>query len=113
MVVCDRCYQRLGLDQQTLTDLCQRWQVQEFALFGSVLRDDFRPDSDVDILVTFLPNNTWNLFDVLHLKQELEGLICRGVDLVQKPLLRNPYRRLEILKTCQVIYEAPRSNLID
>lgn len=98
-------YDRLTFDQDTLIDLCHRWQIQEFALFGSVLREDFRPDSDIDVLLTFLPNDPWNLFDIIDLKHELESLTNRSVDLTQKNLLRNPYRRAEILKTYQVLYE--------
>lgn len=97
-------YQRLTFDQETLINLCQRWQIQEFALFGSVLREDFRPDSDIDVLITFLPNDPWNLFDIITLKQELETLTQRSVDVVEKKQLRNPYRRAEILKTYQTIY---------
>ncbi|WP_353260112.1 nucleotidyltransferase family protein [Prochlorothrix hollandica] len=100
-------YHRLGFDAETLIDLCQRWQIQEFALFGSILRDDFRPDSDIDVLITFLPDDRWSLFDLIHLKQELEALTKRSVDIVEKKQLKNPYRRAEILKTYQTIYVSP------
>ena len=60
-------YQRLTFDQETLINLCQRWQIQEFALFGSVLREDFRPDSDIDVLITFLPNDPWVYFNLNRL----------------------------------------------
>ncbi|MGA1475233.1 MAG: nucleotidyltransferase family protein [Prochlorothrix sp.] len=103
-------YQRLGFGPETLTHLCQKWKIQEFALFGSILRQDFRPDSDIDILITFLPNERWDLFDILHLKQELEALTQRSVDLAQKNLLRNPYRRSEILKTHKILYATQRSD---
>ncbi|MGA1256980.1 MAG: nucleotidyltransferase family protein [Candidatus Nanopelagicaceae bacterium] len=103
-------YQRLGFGLEVLLDLCQRWKIKDFAVFGSVLRDDFSAESDIDTLVTFLPENTWTLFDIVHLQQELEALTGRAVDVAQKPLLRNPYRRAEILKTCQVLYDSRRSN---
>jgi len=48
-----------------IADFCQRWKITEFAFFGSVLRDDFRPDSDVDILVSFDPNAHRTLFDMV------------------------------------------------
>jgi len=97
-------YQRLGFTSETLIDLCQRWKIQEFALFGSILRDDFHPNSDIDVLIKFLPNDRWSLFDLIHLKQELETLTLRSVDLIEKEQLKNPYRRTEILKTYQTIY---------
>lgn len=89
-----------------MIDLCDRWQIVELALFGSVLRDDFRPDSDIDLLLTFAPGVVWSLFDWLDLQQEFATLLHRPVDLVNKAGLVNPYRRREILATAQVIYAA-------
>jgi predicted nucleotidyltransferase len=87
-----------------IADFCQRWKITEFALFGSVLRDDFRPDSDIDVLVTFESelSSTWD--DWLKMQEEIETLFGRKVDLVCKKYLKNPYRRYEILRTHQVIY---------
>ncbi len=85
---------------------CQKWKILEFALFGSVLRDDFRPDSDVDVLIEFLPDHGWSLYDVVDMQDELLGLFGRKVDLVMKGGLRNPIRRQEILQTRQVLYAA-------
>jgi uncharacterized protein len=59
------------LPQKEISDFCQRWQISEFALFGSVLRDDFGPDSDLDVLVTFAPEADWSLFDHLRMEEEL------------------------------------------
>jgi uncharacterized protein len=73
-------------------------------LFGSILREDFRSDSDVDILVIFEENNGWSLFDVMNLQRELESIVGRPVDLLENRDLKNPFRRSEILKTHQVIY---------
>jgi uncharacterized protein len=70
----------------------------------SVLRDDFRPDSDIDVLVTFSPESSWSLFDWVDIKDELESLFGRKVDIADKEGLKNPYRRHEILRTQQVIY---------
>ena len=95
---------RLGATPEQISALCQRWKIVEFALFGSILREDFHPDSDVDILVTFEQNNGWSLFDVMNLQRELETIIDRPVDLVEKRDLKNPFRKSEILKTHQVIY---------
>jgi uncharacterized protein len=87
-----------------IAEFCQRWQIVEFALFGSVLRDDFCADSDIDVLVTFSPDSSWSLFDWVDMKDELEALIGRKVDIADKEGLKNPYRRREILRTHQVVY---------
>lgn len=87
-----------------MVELCDRWKIVELALFGSVLRDDFRADSDVDLLLTFAPGVVWSLFDWMDLQQEFTDLLDRPVDLVNKSELINPYRRREILATAQVIY---------
>lgn len=95
---------RLHTTQGVISELCQRWQINEFALFGSVLREDFRPNSDIDVLITFAPHHPWNLFDFMNLQRELENLFGRSVDLLQKKELQNPYRRANILQSYQVIY---------
>ncbi len=98
--------ERLGVTPEQITTLCQRWKITEFALFGSILRDDFRPDSDIDVLVTFAPNDGWSLFDLMNLQRELESIVGRPIDLLEKRDLKNPFRRSEILRTHQVIYAA-------
>lgn len=95
---------RLKATPDQIADFCQRWKITEFALFGSVLRDDFRSDSDIDVLITFDPNSGWSLFDWVDMKEELEAMFGREVDIADKEGLKNPYRRHEILKTHQVIY---------
>ncbi|MBD2097669.1 nucleotidyltransferase family protein [Trichocoleus sp. FACHB-591] len=95
---------RLHVSLSDIEAYCQRWQITEFALFGSVLRDDFRPDSDVDVLITFAPSLRWSLFDLMEMQKELETAFGRKVDLVQKKELKNPYRRANILKTHRVVY---------
>jgi predicted nucleotidyltransferase len=62
--------------------------ITEFALFGSILRDDFRPDSDVDVLVTFVPDAKWGLFKLVEMQQELETLVGRDVDLIERKASR-------------------------
>lgn len=89
-----------------IEEFCHRWRIGEFALFGSVLRSDFRPDSDIDVLVTFASDAKWNLWDFVAMKEELEALFGRSVDLVEKPALRNPVRRSAILASQEVIYVA-------
>ena len=85
---------------------CRRWKVTEFALFGSILREDFRPDSDVDVLVSFVPETRWSLWDLTEMQQELEAIFGRSVDLVEDGTLRNPFRRQAILSTKEVVYAA-------
>ncbi len=93
--------------EETIAEFCQRWDIQEFSLFGSVLRDDFRPDSDIDVLVTFAPTAKRGLLTLARIKHELEDLLGRKVDLVSKRAIEtspNWIRRQEILSTAQVIY---------
>lgn len=85
---------------------CRRWRIKEFAIFGSTLRDDYRPESDVDVLVTFQDGAPWGLFEIMEMTEELQEIFGRKVDLVEKEALRNPFRRHEILTQCQVVYAA-------
>ncbi|HVR98021.1 MAG TPA: nucleotidyltransferase family protein [Thermoanaerobaculia bacterium] len=85
---------------------CSKWGLQELSLFGSVLRDDFSPQSDIDVLVTFAPEARWTLFDFVDMRAELETLLGHKVDLVSLGGLRNPFRRHEILRTRHVVYAA-------
>ena len=85
---------------------CQKWKITELAVFGSVLRDDFRPESDVDVLVSFTDDAHWSLYDWVDMQEDLKGMFGRDVDLVEKKSLHNPFRRHAILTTKQVIYAA-------
>jgi predicted nucleotidyltransferase len=92
-----------------IADFCQRWKITELAFFGSVLRDDFRPDSDIDVLVTFAPNAHRTLFDMVDMQDELESMFGRKVDLLSKRGIersRNYLRRKAILNSAQIIYAA-------
>lgn len=100
---------RIRASSGQITEFCQRWNIIEFALFGSVLRDDFRPDSDIDVLVTFAPDQRLTWDDWLSMQKEIEVLFNRKVDLVSKEYLKNPYRRHEILNTRQVLYALEQS----
>jgi len=97
---------RLGLDPETLAEFCLANQISRLSLFGSILGENFRPDSDVDVLVELDPAHPWSLFDVVDMQEELTALLGRSVDLVMKGGLRNPIRRKEILETRRVIYHA-------
>ncbi|MEM9151788.1 MAG: nucleotidyltransferase family protein [Cyanobacteria bacterium P01_F01_bin.3] len=86
---------------------CEQWLVSELSLFGSVLRQDFTADSDIDILIAFTPESDWSLFDHVKMQQELMALLQRKVDLVSKRAIErshNPIRKKNILSTAQVIY---------
>ena len=99
----------INLPQKRIADFCQRWRISEFALFGSVLRDDFRPDSDLDVLVTFAPEATWSLLDHLRMEQELGTLLNRKIDLFARRAVEQSHnwiRRREILNTAETVYGA-------
>ena len=95
--------------QTQLAALCQQWQIVELAVFGSALRADFRPDSDIDVLINFHPGARHTLFDLVTLQAALEQLFERKVDLLERSAVeqsRNPIRRQAILQSAQVIYAA-------
>jgi len=94
------------IDREALAELCRRWKIRELSLFGSALREDFGPESDLDFLISFEPDAGWDLFDWVDLRDELAALTGREVDIVEKEALRNPWRKYEILRTHQVIYAA-------
>ncbi len=99
----------IHIDQARLAAFCRRWNVSRFSLFGSVLRDDFRPDSDVDVLVTFSPAARPTLFDLVSMQTELESMFGRPVDLAERDSVErspNDIRRKAILNTGRVLYAA-------
>jgi len=99
-------FHHIDLPKEKIADFCKRWQIIEFALFGSVLRDDFRPDSDIDVLVTFALDCGYSLFDLAQMQKELKAILANEVDLVEKAGLKNPFRRHAILNNMEVIYAA-------
>ena len=99
-------FHNIDLSQDKIADFCQRWKVTELALFGSILRDDFRPDSDIDVLVSFTPDCGHSLLDLAQMQEELKDILGRQTDLVEKEGLRNPFRRREILNHMEVVYAA-------
>ena len=99
-------YHNVEISEQGIAEFCRKWRITEFALFGSVLRPDIRPDSDIDVLITFGRDAPWSLWDMNDLSDELRQLLGREVDVVSKRALENPFRRHEILTTRRVIYAA-------
>ena len=97
---------KIRIPRKKIAEFSRRWKVTEFSLFGSVLREDFRPDSDVDVLVTFSKEAEISLFDLVQMKLDLEKIFRRPVDVIEKDALENPFRKKEILRTAQVVYAA-------
>ncbi|MGQ0676420.1 MAG: nucleotidyltransferase family protein [Rhodospirillales bacterium] len=98
---------RIDVPKDKIAAFCRKWKIAELALFGSVLRDDFRPDSDVDVLATFVPQHGWSLFDIVHMEDELGALLARKVDFCTRNGVEqssNPYRKAEILKSAATVY---------
>ncbi len=100
---------RIAIPAEGIAAFCERWQVTELALFGSVLRDDFSPESDIDVLVTFDDGARHTLFDMVRMEEELKALFERDVDLTERAGIeqsRNHIRRKAILKSAETIYAA-------
>ncbi len=99
---------KIEIPMKEIEAFCIKWKVREFSLFGSVLRDDFDPvKSDLDILVLFNEKAKTTLFDLVEMKDELEILFKRKVDLISKRGIqksKNPYRKKDILESAKVIY---------
>ncbi|MGB2822835.1 MAG: nucleotidyltransferase family protein [Phycisphaerae bacterium] len=100
---------RIDIDRERIAAFCRKWKITELALFGSVLRDDFGPESDVDVLVTFAEDAEWSLFDIVEMQDELKEALGREVDLVEKGAVEqsdNYIRRRHILSNMEPFYEA-------
>lgn len=109
MILPESLLARLPFDESWLENWCRRWQVAELAFFGSVLREDFRVDSDVDVLIRFSEASQWSLLDHIAMEEELADFFGRKVDLVSKRAVEashNPIRRQHILGSAQVVYAA-------
>lgn len=100
---------RINIDMEKVAAFCHKWKIAELALFGSVLRDDFRPDSDVDVLVKFFPDSHISLFDLVDMEEELAGIVGRRVDIVCREGIEKSYnqiRKQAILESAEVLYAA-------
>lgn len=100
---------QINLPREKVEEFCRKWRITEFSLFGSVLRDDFSPDSDVDVLVTFAADTKYSLFDLVHAQDELERILGRKVDLAERQAIegsRNYIRRKQILNSAEPFYVA-------
>lgn len=97
---------QIVVNKEALADFCRRHQIRRLSLFGSVLRDDFRPDSDVDVLVEFEPEARVSLFDMAGMELELSEMLGRKVDLRTLGDLSR-YFRDEVAQEAEVQYAAP------
>ena len=97
---------QISLPLEKIIEFCKNHLIKELSLFGSVLREGFRPDSDVDILVSFNADASVNLMDFVQMQDELKVLFNREVDLVEKEALSNPFLRYSILSHKETIYAA-------
>ncbi len=105
----NRIRPRITIPRKRLAEFCKRWKVSELSFFGSVLRDDFRPNSDIDLLISFHPRAKIGLFDLVSMENELKEIFGRNVDLVERKSIENNenyIRRKSILSNTKVIYAA-------
>jgi hypothetical protein len=101
---------RMPLPMAQIASFCQRWSIARLEVFGSALRDDFRPDSDLDLVATYAPEARWSLLDRVRMKLELEDMLGREVDLLNRRALekaRSRARAAAILTQSEPIYVAP------
>ena len=94
----------IPLPTDRLAEFCRRWKIAELRVFGSALREDYRPDSDQDLLVRFAPDADWSLLDHVAMEEELTGIVGRKVDLVSHRAIErssNWIRRKAILETAE------------
>jgi len=93
----------IEIPKEKLRDFCRKWKVTEFSLFGSVTRpEEFREDSDVDVIVAFEEDASWSLFDHMHMESELKEIFDRDIDLLTRRSVeasRNRFRRRSILES--------------
>jgi len=95
---------QIPLPKERLADFCQRWKIAELRVFGSALREDFRQDSDLDLLVSFAPDSEWSLMDHVAMEEELASIVGRKVDLVSRRAIErsaNWIRRKAILESAE------------
>jgi hypothetical protein len=97
----------IDIPEEELAAFCRKWKIREVSLFGSVLRDDFGPDSDVDVMVRFEPGTAFSLLDMVDAELELARIVGRPVDLLERSAVEsseNWIRRRRILESARTIY---------
>lgn len=99
----------INIPQKQIDAFCRRWHIVELGLFGSVLRGDFHPESDIDVLVTFQSDCRWSLLDLITMQEELKKILGRDIDLVERKAVEgseNYIRRRHILRSVESLYVA-------
>jgi predicted nucleotidyltransferase len=100
---------QMDMPKDKIAEFCRRWKITELSLFGSVLRDDFRLDSDIDMLASYAEDADWSLFDHVRMEEELSEILGRKVDLVNRRVVEsstNWIRRKAILESAETYYVA-------
>ena len=100
---------RITIPDEKISGFCRRNHIRSLALFGSVLRDDFRPDSDVDVLIEFEPGQEPGLMELVAMEDELSQILGRKVDLVERKAVErseNYIRRRHVLESVEPVYVA-------
>ena len=98
---------QIEIPKEKIAEFCKKWEIREFALFGSVLSEDFSSDSDIDVLVTFSEGAKHTLFNLVNMENELEEIFGRKVDIVSRRGIessRNYFRRNAILNSAEAVY---------
>ena len=99
----------LGVEPEIIADFCQKWKISKLSAFGSIVREELQPESDIDLLVTFSDNADWTMFDHFNMEEELSQILGREVDLVNIKALeenQNPIYQKEIMNSARQIYAA-------
>jgi hypothetical protein len=99
----------IDVPEKRLEEFCRKWKIAELRVFGSALREDFHPDSDLDLLVRFAPDADWSLMDHVAMEEELAVIVGRRVDLVSQRAIErssNWIRRTAILKSAEPYFAA-------
>jgi len=94
----------ITLPMDEVAELCRRWKVRELAVFGSFLRDDFRPDSDLDLLYTFDDDVAWTLFDLVTMDRDFAVVVGRPVDLVDRKSIEKSENWIGNGRGCQATF---------
>jgi hypothetical protein len=102
----DTIHPSLNVSRETLAQFCQKWQIIEFALFGSAARGELRPDSDIDVMLQFAPEARHGLDAIFDIETELKAMFGREVDVLTAKEIRNPFRRRSIMRDLTVLYAA-------
>ncbi len=96
----------IEIDENIINEIAKKYNIKELLIFGSVLRNDFTNNSDIDLLIEFNKNTNYSYFDLLEIKEKLSYIFERPVDLIEKESLKNPFRRKEIINSARKVYES-------